>query len=106
MGLVIAIVIVVTVSIAVKKQLKQKGQVNNEEIHSDKELNESKKRDAETAQKNDTQEANYSSPKVKRVHDTLHGTQLNLEPEFMEDYTINSDDDKNIVATPNRRDII
>ncbi len=39
-GLLIAIVIVVSVSIAVRKQLKQKGQVINEENNSDKELNE------------------------------------------------------------------
>lgn len=32
---------------------------------------------------------------------------MNLELEYMEDYTINSDDDKVIdAATPNRREII
>jgi hypothetical protein len=32
---------------------------------------------------------------------------MNLEPEFMEDYTINSDDEKIIAAaTPNRRDML
>ena len=66
---------------------------------------EENKRVPETAIKNETQDGEHTSPRSKNRSVQLHNTHMNIEPEYIEDYTIHSDDDKIIPPTPDRRNI-